>query len=338
MNNYPEIYLSDELVNFKKNTLQILANYKYPEISEKPPILPNPPEKSASLSFSFFLSPLLFTFFAFLFSKFNIQITVIVYFLILAIIFAFYLRLNHKSEMYAAEYVKLKEIYDKEITNYKYKIAKRNIQYNEYILGGEYAKTYPNEINEYITKVILPKTVKAKQKYLNPKKGKTEENFAKILINYFGNSIKTNHIIQLFEYNEDEYFGAKNKNAYCPDIIFEHKLTDLCIDIEIDEPYNDDGGLHTISDLKDYERNKYFKNKGWVIIRFSEEQIKNAPLSCCKEIAKIIKIITNDKSFYKIFENTPEIYKHRKWDFEDIPILKMKNYRNLKNGKIEELL
>ena len=60
---YPEIYMSDELNDFKKNHYEILANHKFPEITEIPPNEPKKPEEPSSFSFKIFLSPLIFSFF-----------------------------------------------------------------------------------------------------------------------------------------------------------------------------------------------------------------------------------------------------------------------------------
>lgn len=335
---YPEIYLSEELSEFKKNNIEILANHKFPKIKELPPTEPIKPAKPTKFSLSIFLTPIVFTFIAFSLSKFNITITIITYLIVLAIILFYFTSSNSALKKASLNYPILKNKFEKEIENYNTKVSIQKRQHSMYILSGEFNENFSIDVNEYITKVILPKTWKAKQKYSNPKKGKTEDSFTKELKHYFGDSIKTDLVIEIFNYKDDIHFGSKESNAYCPDIIFEHKLSDLCIDIEIDEPYNEDNALHTLSDTKDYERNKYFRERGWVIIRFSEEQIKNAPKSCCKEIAKVISVITLDKNFLKYFVDVSDLYRHRKWDFNDIPKLRENNYRNLINARIENIL
>lgn len=335
---YPEVYFSKELSEFKKNKIEILVNHKFPKIKELPPTEPIKPAEPTNFSFKIFLTPVIFTFLAFLLSKFNITITVITYFVVLIAVLIYFISSNSDLKTASSNYPKLKDEFEKEIEDYNIKISIQRQQRAFYELSGEFNENFSKDVNEYIKKVILPKTWKANQKFANPRKGKTEDFFIKELEYYFGNSIKTDFVIEIFHYKDDVHFASKEPNAYCPDIIFEHKLTDLCIDIEIDEPYNENGALHTISDVKDYERNKYFIERGWVIIRFSEEQIKNEPKSCCKEIAKIIALITGDKSFINQFKNINDLYRHRKWNFDDIPKLREKNYRNLINARIEDLL
>ena len=45
---------------------------------------------------------------------------------------------------------------------------------------------------------------------------------------------------------------------------------------------------------KDNQRNQFFLEKNWVVIRFSELQVVKYPDSCCKAIARIISQITGD--------------------------------------------
>ena len=335
---YPEIYMSDELNDFKKNHYEILANHKFPEITEIPPNEPKKPEEPSSFSFKIFLSPLIFSFFSYVIFKFNIIAALITYFIILIIVFIIFLSSNSNIERDKLKYFNLKKKYDEDKDEYEYKLTKRKVNLAHFALSYDLTPESADERNQYIKNIILPKTSKARIKYPNIKKGKMENFFLEVLQKYFGTSIKKDYVVEIFEYREDIYGDTKKKNAYCPDFIFEHSLSDLCIDIEIDEPYNQNDTLHAISDLQDYDRNKYFMEKGWVIIRFSEEQIKNVPLSCCKEIAKLIKIITNDTTFSNMLINIPDLYRHRKWDYEDIPKLRALNYRNLSNPKIEELL
>lgn len=335
---YPEIYLSKELSEFKKNNIEILANHKFPKIKELPPTEPIKPSEPTKFSLLIVFTPIVFTFIAFVLLKFNITITIITYLIVLIIVLIYFTSSNSNLKKASLNYPILKNKFEKEIEEYNTKVSIQKRQHSMYILSGEFNKNFSNDVNEYITKIILPKTWKANQKFSNPRKGKTEDSFTKELKYYFGNSIKTEFVIEVFHYKDDVHFASKESNAYCPDIIFEHKLTNLCIDIEIDEPYNENNALHTISDAKDYERNKYFIERGWVIIRFSEEQIKNEPKSCCKEIAKIIALIAGDKSFINQFENINDLYRHRKWNYDDIPKLREKNYRNLINARIEDLL
>lgn len=82
---------------------------------------------------------------------------------------------------------------------------------------------------------------------------------------------------------------------YYPDIAL--FIEGLYIDIEIDEPYTEEGGepihyLDFIGDERlssDIERNTFFQACGWEVIRFSEEQIVNYPSNCVQFIEGVVR-------------------------------------------------
>lgn len=118
----------------------------------------------------------------------------------------------------------------------------------------------------------------------NENKGKSESYFLKYLQKYFPKHIHTDLALQIDE------------SYYYPDFTFFSKKHSLYIDIEIDEPYNFKGKpTHTIG--SDDTRNLFFMEAGWVVIRFTEEQVVRQPVQCCKFIADTIFKITRDKSF-----------------------------------------
>ena len=103
-------------------------------------------------------------------------------------------------------------------------------------------------------------------------------------------------------FNDRFLFISNNTKPYIPD----HVLTDeksnlnLFIDIEIDEPYDGIGRLSTHEKGKDNSRNKYFNERGWLVIRFAEIQVHQNILGCCKHIAKVIKSVNPN---FKIHED-----------------------------------
>ena len=116
---YPEIYMSDELNDFKKNHYEILANHKFPEITEIPPNEPKKPEEPSSFSFKIFLSPLIFSFFSYVIFKFNIIAALITYFIILIIVFIIFLSSNSNIERDKLKYFNLKKKYDEDKDEYE---------------------------------------------------------------------------------------------------------------------------------------------------------------------------------------------------------------------------
>ncbi|TEB40545.1 hypothetical protein D0809_30065, partial [Flavobacterium circumlabens] len=97
-----------------------------------------------------------------------------------------------------------------------------------------------------------------------------------------------------FDYKLSKYFKGHIKTKkvidngwkypYQPDFILYYQKYNLCIDIEIDEPYA--MGSKKPIHFDDDKRNKFFLSKGWHIIRFAEEQICRYPDLCCKMISE----------------------------------------------------
>jgi hypothetical protein len=83
---------------------------------------------------------------------------------------------------------------------------------------------------------------------------------------------------------------------YTADFILVHQPTGLAIDIEIDEPYDGRTGKphHCVDRGKDSQRNQFFLQRNWVVIRFSELQVVKYPDACCRVIARVIFQITGD--------------------------------------------
>lgn len=80
--------------------------------------------------------------------------------------------------------------------------------------------------------------------------------------------------------------------TYEPDFAYIDEASGLHIDIEVDEPYSYDTWepIHYIG--KDDRRNEFFLERGWVVVRFSEEQVHKNPEGCCKVIAQVVSELT----------------------------------------------
>jgi len=147
------------------------------------------------------------------------------------------------------------------------------------------------------------------------KKGMIEERFYNTLKQYFGDKIIIDRIIEITE----------NGNPYVPDIIYYDKNTNIIIDIEVDEPYTleegkpihydyfDGDGLTSV----DFHRDYYFRSNGWIILRFSEEQIVKDDLACCHVLARLISIISGDDSYIKSLPEPKEIKQEKAWTLID---------------------
>ena len=117
-------------------------------------------------------------------------------------------------------------------------------------------------------------------------------------------------------------FGSSNY-SYSPDFTLICPNTVLHIDIEIDEPYSliEKMPIHYIGSSDD-ERNDFFLQNGWCIIRLTEEQI----ITNCTECIILIK---------SVYQSIIELNKHfstnlisiKRWTYEESLIMLNHRYR-----------
>jgi hypothetical protein len=138
----------------------------------------------------------------------------------------------------------------------------------------------------------------------NYRSGISESRFEHKLSKYFGEYLRKNMVIR-----------DGRKYPYQPDYIFYYPEKNLCIDIEVDEPYvySDGKPIH----FDNERRNSYFSNKGWGIIRFSEEQVCRYPELCCKVIGEYIKMVTGEWIWIEGFHKHDDLYDHPIWTKEE---------------------
>ncbi len=153
------------------------------------------------------------------------------------------------------------------------------------------------------------------------KKSFAEQRFAVVLNNYFPSHIKTGIKVP--------YLKDETEDPYLPDFAYVDEEINLYIDIEIDEPYayqtrepTNYQGLET-----EEQRDKFFLENLWLIIRFSEEQVVRYPKSCCKVIAEVIKQITGDDTILSQLTNEPDLSPIDRWDYEEAVIMVQQDYR-----------
>lgn len=116
---------------------------------------------------------------------------------------------------------------------------------------------------------------------------------------------------------------------YYPDLIIKAGRT--YIDIEIDEPYEYGGKKEThYIGCGDRERNDFFLDNDWFVIRFSENQIKNQ-IDDCVSIVYAVRRLLKDffvvKNFLDIIEKISEPF----WTKEEARMMAIESYRDRKN-------
>lgn len=219
----------------------------------------------------------------------------------------------------------IEEQYISEVDLYK------NHRYPQYLIALElfekekkkmddpfYIAKYRHEATEkyFKHKVTIPVRYDSRNEF---KKGVSENFFLKHLINKFGNKVFTHFTIpnQLFH------------PPYMPDFtIYDHKVG-YCIDVEIDEPYIGSNGkpIHFVENWHDFHRDNFFTKNGWIVIRFSEQQIIEYPLECCNLISKTINDICKEIALLDYDEDLflPQM---KQWNKEEAYEMAYKQLRN----------
>jgi hypothetical protein len=106
------------------------------------------------------------------------------------------------------------------------------------------------------------------------------------------------------------------EHPYTPDIPIRVSKAgkELFIDVENDEPwYRSNGGRvphHASDDPKQRSRDHFFRDRGWLMIRFSEQQIANQTEQCVTFISDVIRSVYRPGS--EVFKNPPT--DHCRWD------------------------
>lgn len=192
-------------------------------------------------------------------------------------------------------------------------------EFNKYLINADpELEQTKQELKSARLKEITEIILKPTNSLHIQQKGISESFFADRLRNYFD--------FFAIEIITDGLVGC-----FFPDIILQTK-TGLYIDIEIDEPYvgNTKEVIHYYETESNFycdgERNNFFLESGWIIIRFSEKQIIKNSLSCCYEVALVLTKILNieipeDKIQQRLI---PEKFWSRNYGQE----LANSNYRN----------
>jgi hypothetical protein len=155
----------------------------------------------------------------------------------------------------------------------------------------------------------------------NAQTGFCEPMFGRYLLGYFSSSkIKTRLGLNISDY----------PHPYSPDFAYIALDSGLRIDIEIDEPYafNSREPTHYQGMWRDNNRNDAFLSRGWIVIRFAEEQVARHPHECCKLIAKVIYEWANDRTFIDRTERFGELHPIQHWSKEEAEEMVRNDYRS----------
>ncbi len=117
---------------------------------------------------------------------------------------------------------------------------------------------------------------------------------------------------------------------YTPDFAYIDSNINLHVDIEVDEPYvyGTREPTHFQESRKDLNRNCFFSDSNWIVIRFSEEQVVCWPYNCCKTVAQAIAQVTGDSSILKPFVNILALQPVKQWTEAEARQMAFESYRD----------
>jgi len=158
------------------------------------------------------------------------------------------------------------------------------------------------------------------------RRGYCEPFFERYLLRYFTNTrIKTGLTVDIPNF----------RFPYCLDFAYIEE-SGLSIDIEIDEPYTERDRqlipIHFSGKREDNNRNNRLTSMGWIVIRFTEEQVARYPNECCKVIAKEIYELTGNRSFLDLTNHFGELPPIEQWSEAEAVEMARNSYRDRYNS------
>ena len=214
--------------------------------------------------------------------------------------------------------------------SYTYLLGYRNqllsqyqLQSNEYREPEVYSNSLPQKtlINSELRCKLLANLVSNRVSpigHSSARQGVSEKEFMQDLQRYFPT------VMQGLEFKI-----PRSKKCYSADFIIVHHSSGIGIDVEVDEPY---AGIskkptHCWDDDSDYRRNQLFNEWGWIVVRFTEKQVVQAPLSCCKFIAQVIWEVTGERSYLELLESQPDLLPVKPWTTKEARRMAKQRYR-----------
>jgi hypothetical protein len=152
------------------------------------------------------------------------------------------------------------------------------------------------------------------------RKGFKDESFEKSISSFFSNKYQVSGNVRLNT--------GKSTRPFEPDIaIICSTKKNIRIDIEIDEPYAGVTRQSIHCKGEDVNRDNYFRDRGWIVIRFSEYQVHTKEIKCLNFIALIISSIDNSFQIPNNLQRLSKIQNEILWDIIQAQKWEKENYR-----------
>ena len=183
---------------------------------------------------------------------------------------------------------------------------------------------HPERIAAFQCKLILQilaQTIPPDGVNSKARRGASEAEFFEHLNHYFPGKVHVGKTLTIpgFDY------------PYTPDFAYIDPTSNLHIDIEIDEPYTqlrrEYKPLHFLESSRAQRRDRFFLDKGWIVLRFSEEQVVRWPERCCKTISGAIAKIIAETSTLEQFRGIPDLKPMPRWTKAEAQHMKQIKYR-----------
>ena len=312
-NNYPIIIYPDSLASVAEATPPLPAIPKEPiKPTLNEPRLPAKPSKPTSFANAWgcgLLTIVIFIliiygarttdFIGFIFENLPFPLNLI--FIVPPIFGIYFIYTYHKnSEKERAEYESKIKQYEEDLRQYKYDKVNYKIEFEKNF------KDYTNHIYPNYLKSLQIYEQEKKRILSNTNRIYYRKQMVKLFFNKTKRPVKINnqYLTGVSEGAFYQFLKSKSENFkknygiiedvtseryYVPDIIYFDETIGILIDIEIDEPYlgSDGSPIHYIT--YDDMRNKFFKENGWIVLRFAEFQVVKYPEQCFAFIMNFIR-------------------------------------------------
>ncbi len=202
---------------------------------------------------------------------------------------------NDEKKLYENKLKEQIDLYQKELLKF---------EHDFYIKSKNACKElYYNDLKPFII---------AKRYSGDVKRGKSELRFLEVALNLFGNNLFIDMAPE----------GLNKNDVYQPDFTFICERTNLHIDIEIDEPYTLKNHQPIHFRGSDKNRNDFFLEINWGVIRFTENQIIYSPKECCETIKSIYDSVISVKKTYNCAVGIEPT-----WSYEEALVLSQRKIR-----------
>ena len=220
-----------------------------------------------------------------------------------------------------ATYTRRKQKYARQVVDYSERLQEydqKKRQHEEEVRSV----SSPKRVAEFRYKLLLQvlrQTIAHDGDNSKARRGWSEAQFSNHLKRYFSGKIHERLTLNIPNYDY----------PYSPDFAYIDDSLNLHIDIEVDEPYINGKSqpTHFVGAWRDNQRNNFFIEKGWIVIRFSEEQVIRYPESCCKTVAQVIAQVTGHSSILNQLSNVPDLLPMKQWTEMEARQMASRKYR-----------